>query len=164
MNKCIVFLLCGIWHGANWTFLLWGIWHGLLSLLESLQIIPAKKMAASRLGRSVGRVYALLAVCLGFVMFRAGDVASGFAMLGAMFTGFSFTAQATVLLHKLLTGEVLVMLVVGIVLSMPVAKLFKRLPPRWSEPLSLVLTLLLFVLCLLRLASGNFAPSIYAQF
>ena len=164
VNKCIVFLLCGIWHGANWTFLLWGIWHGLLSLLESLQIIPAKKMAASRLGRSVGRVYALLAVCLGFVMFRASDVASGFAMLGAMFTGFSFTAQATVLLHKLLTGEVLVMLVVGIVLSMPVAKLFKRLPPRWSEPLSLVLTLLLFVLCLLRLASGNFAPSIYAQY
>ena len=123
-------------------------------------------MAASRPGRVAGRVYALLAVCLGFVMFRAGDVTSGFAMLSAMFTGFSFTAQATVLLHKLLTGEVVVMLVLGIVLSMPVAKQFRKLPhwEHWGEPVSLVLTILLFVLCILRLASGNFAPSIYAQF
>ena len=22
-------VVCGIWHGANWTFLLWGIWHGI---------------------------------------------------------------------------------------------------------------------------------------
>jgi len=166
VNKCIVFLLCGIWHGANWTFLLWGVWHGGLSLLESLQIIPVKKLTATRGGRVLGRAYALLAVCLGFVMFRAADVTSGFAMLGAMFTGFSFTAQATVLLHKLLTGEVLVMLVVGAALSMPVGKTLKKLPgwERWSEPVGLVLTLLLFVLCILRLASGNFAPSIYAQF
>ena len=166
VNKCIVFLLCGIWHGANWTFLLWGIWHGLLSLLESLQIIPAKKLAATPTGRVFSRLYALLAVCLGFVMFRAADVASGFAMLGAMFTGFSFTAQATVLLHKLLTGEVIVMLVLGILLSMPLGKWLRKLPgwERWSEPVSLVLTLVLFALCILRLASGNFAPSIYAQF
>ena len=166
VNKCIVFLLCGIWHGANWTFLLWGIWHGALSLLESLQLIPAKKLAASRPGRIVGRVYALLAVCLGFVMFRAADVGAGFAMLSAMFTGFSFTAQATVLLHELLTGEVLVMLVLGIVLSVPVSRLLKKLPgwERWSETVTLVLTLALFALCILRLASGNFAPSIYAQF
>ena len=70
------------------------------------------------------------------------------------------------LLHELLTGEVLVMLVLGIVLSMPVSKLLKKLPgwERWSETVTLVLTLALFVLCILRLASGNFAPSIYAQF
>ncbi len=166
LNKCVVFVLCGIWHGANWTFLLWGLWHGALSLLESLRIIPAGKMASSRGGRILGRAYALLAVCLGFVMFRASDVTSGFAMLGAMFTGFSFTAQATVLLHKLLTGEVLVMLVLGVVLSMPVGKLFKKLPDweRWGEPVTMALTLVLFALCILRLASGNFAPSIYAQF
>ncbi|MCI9011206.1 MAG: MBOAT family protein, partial [Oscillibacter sp.] len=35
LNKAVVFLLCGLWHGASWTFVLWGAWHGLLSALES---------------------------------------------------------------------------------------------------------------------------------
>ena len=165
LNKSIVFILCGLWHGANWTFLLWGIWHGVLSLLESLQIIPTKKMAASRGGRVVGHIYALLAVCLGFVMFRAANVSQGFAMLGAMFAGFSFTDGGTVL-HSLLNGQTLVMLALGVVLSLPVGTWLQRIPKaeKWLEPASFVLTVALFVLCLLRLASGNFAPSIYAQF
>jgi alginate O-acetyltransferase complex protein AlgI len=29
-NILIVFLLCGLWHGAGWTFLAWGLYHGLL--------------------------------------------------------------------------------------------------------------------------------------
>ena len=29
-NVMIVFLVSGIWHGANWTFLLWGLLYGLL--------------------------------------------------------------------------------------------------------------------------------------
>ena len=35
-NTMIVFLISGIWHGANWTFILWGILHGLLSIFDRL--------------------------------------------------------------------------------------------------------------------------------
>ena len=164
INKCIVFALCGIWHGANWTFLLWGFWHGLFSLMESVNIIPARKMAESRGGRILGRVYTLLVVCLGFVMFRAGSVAQGFAMLGVMFSGFGFAAQATVLLKSLLTGQVILILVLGVLLSMPVGKYVMSRYGRVLEPVSYVLALVLMVLCIVKLASGNFAPSIYAQF
>lgn len=164
INKCIVFALCGIWHGANWTFLLWGFWHGLFSLMESVNIIPARKMAESRVGRILGRVYTLLVVCLGFVMFRAGSVAQGFAMLGVMFGGFGFAAQATVLLKSLLTGQVILMLVLGVLLSMPVGKYVMSRYGRVLEPVSYVLALVLLVFCIVKLASGNFAPSIYAQF
>ena len=164
INKCIVFALCGIWHGANWTFLLWGFWHGLFSLMESVNIIPARKMAESRGGRILGRVYTLLVVCLGFVMFRAGSVAQGFAMLGVMFGGFGFAAQATVLLKSLLTGQVILILVLGVLLSMPVGEYVMSRYGRVLEPVSYVLALVLMVLCIVKLASGNFAPSIYAQF
>ena len=34
LNTMIVFLISGIWHGANWTFILWGILHGILSCLD----------------------------------------------------------------------------------------------------------------------------------
>lgn len=36
INTMIVFLVSGIWHGANWTFILWGILHGLFSIFDRL--------------------------------------------------------------------------------------------------------------------------------
>lgn len=36
VNTMIVFLVSGIWHGANWTFVLWGILHGAFSLLDRI--------------------------------------------------------------------------------------------------------------------------------
>jgi len=36
LNILLVFLISGLWHGANWTFLIWGLLFGLLYLLERL--------------------------------------------------------------------------------------------------------------------------------
>ena len=36
INILIVFLLCGLWHGAGWNFVLWGAYHGLLVVLYHL--------------------------------------------------------------------------------------------------------------------------------
>ncbi len=36
VNTMIVFLVSGVWHGANWTFILWGILHGLLSVFDRI--------------------------------------------------------------------------------------------------------------------------------
>lgn len=36
INLGLVFLVTGMWHGANWTFILWGIWHGLFVIVERL--------------------------------------------------------------------------------------------------------------------------------
>ena len=36
LNTMIVFLVSGIWHGANWTFILWGLLHGLFSVFDRL--------------------------------------------------------------------------------------------------------------------------------
>ena len=34
VNLVIIFLVCGFWHGANWTFVVWGALHGLFLVLE----------------------------------------------------------------------------------------------------------------------------------
>lgn len=36
VNTMIVFLISGIWHGANWTFIVWGILHGVLSIFDRI--------------------------------------------------------------------------------------------------------------------------------
>ena len=160
LNKAIVFTLCGLWHGANWTFLLWGLWHALFSALESWGFSPKK------LGRVWGHVYTMAVVCLGFVMFRAADVAQGLSVLGAMFTGFSFTAESAVLLHKLCNPETVVMLLIGTAACLPIGPWLqsKSIWQKYGTPVSFVLSLLLFVLCVLNLAAGGFTPFIYAQF
>lgn len=159
INKSIVFILCGIWHGANWTFVVWGLWHGLFSLLESVNLIPAKKLEKSRVWC---HVYTLAVVCLGFVMFRADSLDQGFSMLAAMFTGFPFTEACTVGLHSLLSQEVLVMLVLGVILSMPVGPWLRS--KKLAEPISYGAAALLLVLCIIKLAAGEFTPAIYARF
>lgn len=162
LNKAIVFTLCGLWHGANWTFLVWGAWHGLLSAMESIRKIAPKKLP----GKLFAHVYTLLAVCLSFVMFRADSLQQGFAMIGAMFTGFAFPDANTVALYSLLNAENICILVLGAALCLPWLerlatreRLYRKL-----EPVSWIACLVLFVLCLLKLAAGGFAPFIYFQF
>jgi len=69
-NLVIVFLLCGLWHGASWTFVLWGAWHGGFLVIERSGL--SKRLAA--LPAPVAWVYAALAVIFGWVLFRSADL------------------------------------------------------------------------------------------
>ena len=51
VNLTLVFLLCGFWHGANWTFVVWGAYHGLFLVVEritGLRRIPEGRLVAFR--------------------------------------------------------------------------------------------------------------------
>ena len=163
INKSIVFLLCGLWHGAAWTFVVWGLWHGLFSLLESMNVIPEKRFETGK-GRIVGHIYTLLVVCVGFVMFRATDVAQGLQIIAAMFTGFRFTAAGTVALHRLLNVQTVLAMAAGAALSMPLSQKLAARLGKYADSLSCIGALAVLVLCIIKMAAGNFAPSIYAQF
>lgn len=154
LNKLIVFILCGLWHGYGLTFLLWGLWHGLFSALESLKIIDTKKMP-----KFLSHIYTLLVVCLGFVIFRAASAEEGFRVIAAMFTGFFTTSSGTIALHQILDPKFIVFLIGGCVFCTPLGK---KLPCPYI--LRCVGYLALYFLCLAALASGGFTPFIYFQF
>lgn len=162
LNKAVVFLLCGLWHGASWTFVLWGAWHGLLSAAES--VLPIQKFQEKPLGRCLGHVYTLLAVCLGFVVFRAASVGEAMAVLRAMFAGFTLSPASTLALERI-SPAVWCALGAGVIGSLPVFPwLQKRLDGGWLEFSSYAGAAALFVLCLLAAAGSRFQPFIYAQF
>lgn len=154
LNKLIVFLLCGLWHGYGLTFLLWGLWHGVFSALESLKIIDTKKLP-----KALAHLYTLLVVCLGFVMFRAGSAEEGFRVIGAMFTGFFSTPATTIALHQILNPKTVTFLLGGCVFCTPLAKKIPR-----PYIVRCIGCLVLYFLCLAALASGGFTPFIYFQF
>jgi len=67
LNLFITMLLGGLWHGANWTFVVWGAYHG--ALLAIQRLIP--KALTQPMFRPLGMVITFLAVCVGWVLFRA---------------------------------------------------------------------------------------------
>ncbi len=154
LNKLIVFLLCGLWHGYGLTFLLWGLWHGVFSALESLKIINTKKMP-----KPLSHFYTLMVVCLGFVMFRAGSAEEGFRIIGAMFTGFISSPVATIALHQILDPKTIIFLLGGCACCTPLAK---KIPCPYI--VRCIGCLVMYFLCLAALASGGFTPFIYFQF
>ena len=168
LNKFIVFVLCGFWHGADWTFLLWGSWHGLLSALESLGVIDTRRWSKSLPGSILCHVYAVLAVCLGFVMFRADSVSGGWRVLCAMFGAFPGGAAAAAALRTVLSPVNVLLLLLCFILCLPWKNLFPETAAALSEgrlrPLGYVFCFCLLIVCLAQLAAGGFAPFIYAQF
>jgi alginate O-acetyltransferase complex protein AlgI len=162
-NKLIVFVLCGAWHGAGWTYLVWGAWHGLLCAAESL--LGVKRVPEKGLRRVLGHVWTLLAVCVGFVFFRAETLAGGLQVLRAMLGLVPVSAASTAALHAAVPPLTAILLCVGAVCALPVRKLFKGFPETQAgRALSYAASIALLVLCVMRLAAGGFAPFIYFQF
>ncbi|HEO69748.1 MAG TPA: MBOAT family protein [Candidatus Hydrogenedentes bacterium] len=85
-NVLIVFLLSGLWHGADWTFLLWGLLHGLL-FVASLATHPLRQRIGGESG-GLRRGFAVLVtfhlVTLLWVFFRADSLADALAILDGL--------------------------------------------------------------------------------
>lgn len=74
-NLAVVWFLTGVWHGANLTFFLWGMLHGAVVIIEKLAGIPKYLEKHCKL-RPFYRVFVLLIVIFGWVLFRADSISS----------------------------------------------------------------------------------------
>ena len=83
LNLGLVFVLCGLWHGANWTFLLWGLYHGVFLVLERATGI--RDLSPEKHG-VVRRVTTLFIVTVGWVVFRSENIVHAARLLKVMFT------------------------------------------------------------------------------
>lgn len=160
VNKMIVFVCTGIWHGASFNFLFWGIYHGFFLMLE--EYIPFIGKKGGKLKSFFQHVYALLVVCVGFVFFRADTMKQGCFWIREMFTDFGWKASAMSLTLQQLTPVYLVTLAAALVAAVPVNSMLKKY--KWYEGFTYVLSLAGFALCVLSLAGGNYNPFIYFRF
>lgn len=96
-NILIVFLLSGLWHGADWTFVLWGLYHGiLLSLLLLIghQTKYKDTVADGRwlpsLKEVVQMVFTFVLVLIGWIIFRAETVTQLADIVNKLFSSTGF--------------------------------------------------------------------------
>jgi hypothetical protein len=99
-NILVVLLLCGLWHGANWTFVVWGGIHGLY-LVAALVTrgLRDRIHEAIGLGR-LPRVYkglkvltTFLLVCFAWIFFRANHLSDALYIVAHLFVGWGSAAD-----------------------------------------------------------------------
>lgn len=114
-NLLLVFFLCGLWHGANWTFVIWGLYHGLFLILERGGL--GTKIA--RLPVVLQQIYAVFVVMIGWVFFRAESLEHAIVYITSL-GNFTNSAYLDAKLFATMNVEFYIALGIGLVFLYPV--------------------------------------------
>lgn len=79
VNTVVVFLVCGMWHGAGMHFVLWGLLHGMYSVADTLIRKSGRKIWG-------GRFITFVEVAFAWIFFRAQSVREALRYVGGIFT------------------------------------------------------------------------------
>ncbi|MCM1538317.1 MAG: MBOAT family protein [bacterium] len=157
-NLFVVWMLTGIWHGADWSFVLWGLGYFVLLLFEKLAGMDKK-------GNAVTRIVTLLLVMFLWVLFRADGIGSAVHYFSWMFGGGNGKLWDATTFAYLNSAKII--LTAAVIGAMPLSSLiYARLPMKETTKNSIrgaaALVLMLLSVCVCVQASYN--PFIYFNF
>lgn len=170
LNLLLVFFLTGLWHGASWNFVVWGLLHGAFMVIERL----GWGHVLDRLPALVARTYTLLVVLLAWAFFRIDDITGAWRFVCALW-GQGKGDPALYFPTLYLSNATAAALALGIIGSLDMhRRLFRLLgiPLRdldaapqggWAF-VQLFGLLLLFLGCMMAVASSTYSPFIYFRF
>lgn len=114
-NILVVFLLSGLWHGANWTFVAWGAYHAVLFLPLILMGLNRKNIGeiskgslSQNISGLVNIIITFMLVTIGWIIFRADNIADAWGYIVKIFTSCEF---GSIISCKTIMCYVLIMLV-----------------------------------------------------
>ena len=163
-NILIVWLLTGLWHGANYTFIVWGLLFGIMLIIEKFILSKYLKNTPY----IIKRIYTLFIVLISFIIFRADNINEAFNIIKGLF-GFNtkvFSNSFTIYYLK----SYFIILLLGIILSTPLlSNIITRLRKNnvlnkiinLFEPLLIILILVLVTACLI---DNSYNPFLYFRF
>lgn len=126
VNLLTVFLATGIWHGAAWGFLVWGLWHGIFMLIE--RALKGRDIPL-RIPKTVAAVlkwgYTMLAVSLGWVLFKIEDIAQALSYIRVMF-GLDRHAYNAFSVRFFLDARMIFFLIIAVLACIPWAQILPR--------------------------------------
>ena len=158
-NLFVVWLLTGIWHGANWTLLAWGLFYFVLLVLEKY----------GHLGRGwpvwAKWLFTFLMVNFAWVLFRADSLAAAGQYLQAMF---GLGAGGWDDLTALYLRENWTVLAASVLFAGPLAPRLRNWAAKKDSPLLdagyAVLAAAVFLVSAAFLIKGTYNPFIYFNF
>lgn len=161
LNLAIVWLLTGIWHGANWTFILWGVLYGVFIILERLFL----GKVLEKLPAALSWLYTMLLVMFGWVLFASPDLTTAGACFACMFGSSGVFFDNTAMYFIINYG---IVLVIGAFAATDAWKILvgraaERFPAA-VHALTPVCKTAVFVLCTAYLVDASYNPFLYFNF
>lgn len=169
LNTFVIFLLSGLWHGANWTFVAWGLYHAALFLpliLTGRNRRHTGAIAEGRLfpraGEAVGMAVTFVLAAAGWVVFRSETIGGAVGYLAGMNPVRFFTESFTLATADcgVIIAAIPLMAVVEWVnreCDHPLARLPRRRWVRWAFYITLIFLIVAFM-------QTHETPFIYFQF
>jgi D-alanyl-lipoteichoic acid acyltransferase DltB (MBOAT superfamily) len=158
VNLFVVWLLTGIWHGANWTFIVWGLYYFILITIERFMGINKKSCWLSHL-------YTVFFVIIGWVIFRSESLVDTGKMLRVMF-GFGAVGLVDEFFYIYFLNAKWV-LVIGLLLSTPIVSIVKERFISKAIIYQIIYSswlAVIFVLSILASIKATYNPFIYFNF
>jgi hypothetical protein len=154
----IVFLVSGLWHGAEWTFVVWGGLHGLYLLGEIWlkrawgRTRPHREPAQPSFWRQAGHILLTFhLVTFAWIFFRANSVGEAFYIATHLFTTFDVSSLYGLEggLYNLSFALILIAFLLGVQLlhtKKDIPRLFALQPVwlRWAVYYAFIFTILAF--------------------
>lgn len=164
-NLFTVWILTGLWHGANWTFILWGGFYFVLITIEKITGFTKK---IEEKYSYINHIYAMLAIILGWVLFRANTIGDAFKYIGYMFgiNNDGVVDQITFMYIR----ENIIFLVLAIAFSMPIVEIINVKLRRYKKikgslgVLYSISVMMIFLICITYSIKGTYNPFIYFNF
>ncbi|MCU6791773.1 MBOAT family protein [Paenibacillus sp. WQ 127069] len=166
VNLLIVFIVTGLWHGAEWNFIIWGLWHGLFIIIERML---KKANLNIKVPKVLYWIYTALVVIIGWVLFRAPNLGYALEYLKIMF-GLSKATHVGFSPWYYLDHSVIFMLLIACIASLPISKYLKETVGAYENHNNFSLLIqntyiaMLFVLCIMYLVTTTYNPFIYFRF
>jgi alginate O-acetyltransferase complex protein AlgI len=158
-NIAVVWLLTGLWHGAEWNFVLWGGIFGVLLIIEKLWL----GKVISRLPRVFSHIYTIIFIVLSFVIFNADGLSGVVNDLGGLFGagGIPLVNFDSVYYLK----SYLVSIIIAIIGCTPLPKmLWQKLPNKAVSILEPVLVSVVLIVSTAFIINGSYNPFLYFRF
>lgn len=163
-NLGIVFLLTGIWHGAAWNFVIWGLWHGFFIIVEKIcNIKEYDSKPHFWWVNGLRHIYCILAFVLGWVMFRADNMAYAWKYILNMF-GLVKVHDITYALPYYIDRWEVIIFAAAVICSVPIFNKILEVKNKWAHAGINIWLLFLFILSSATIAASTYNPFIYFRF
>jgi len=159
-NLFIVWMLTGVWHGANWTFVLWGFMYFFLLVTEKL---TGFYKTEKKILKPLLWIYTFIFVVFGWVLFRSNSISDAIHYFSVMF------GKGTLLIDDIFMrdlNQIIIYIVIGVLFSFPVTGFFKKKFKQGivKDIVFVIIVIGLFILSVASVVSSSYNPFIYFNF
>ncbi len=159
-NILIVWILTGLWHGAEWNFVVWGLFFGILLIIEKLFL----EKYINKLPKALSRIYVLIIVMISFIIFSGENINIIMENIQGLvgINGVPLITKESLYYLK----SYIIIIIVGIIGSMPIMKKVSEIKnmKKLINIIEPIFLLILFLVSTSYIVDGSFNPFLYFRF